>query len=196
MKDIPLSSSSVDEEGKKRGFWKPGESLNSNCNLPFERGEIVFTTNYLPMCLCIGVSHSLIGSDPPHEYFKDRRRLWTSRGVLVDIVIFWHVSIGSVQDDAPSECPRHHVWTSSWTRIFSFRFEILNLNKKDPRTNRFFLFLKKKITSKISWIKIFQNFKNKKRNSVCFLKQWGPRRPMFSYWKLVWWFTWIGVFSF
>lgn len=118
---------------------KPGESLNSNCNLPFERGEIFFTTNYLPMCLCIGVSYSLIGSDPPHEYLKDRRRLWTSRGVLVDIVIFWHVSIGSVQDDAPSECPRHHVWTSSWTRIFSFRFEILNLNKKRPQDQQIFL---------------------------------------------------------
>ncbi len=80
MKDIPLSSSSVDEEGKNRGFWKTRESLNSNCNLPFERGEILFTTNYLPMCLCIVVSHSLIGSDPlPPCIWRSKSRMNAER---------------------------------------------------------------------------------------------------------------------
>lgn len=69
---------------KKKGvFWKPGENLNSNCNLPFKRGEIFFTTNYLPKSL----SHRLRSA--PSLYIwrsksrmnagKDRRRLlsWT-----------------------------------------------------------------------------------------------------------------------
>lgn len=138
MKDLPLSSSSADEEGKKRGFWKPGESLNRNCNLPFERGEIFFTTNYLPKSL----SHRLRSAPSLYLTVQKPHECWEGQApvVLVDSVMFCNVSIRSVHDDAPSKCPRHHVRTSSWTRIFSFRFEILNLNiKRSQHQQVFFL---------------------------------------------------------
>lgn len=66
---------------KKTGvFENQGKSLNNNCNLPFERGEIFLTTNYLPICLCIGVSHSLIGSDPlPHCIWRSKSRMNAER---------------------------------------------------------------------------------------------------------------------